>query len=248
MLARSAGQFAVDHRLAFAQRWGGWYVTGQSGALQHLGNIGLDRLLARPTTDGLNWPSLAGRVDMSAYLSNQSDIVALMVFEHQMHMMNLFTRLGWDARVAAYEASRGNVREKSGAVSLADGAREVVDYLLFIDEAPLLDRVRSATTFADTFSARGPRDRLGRSLYQLDLDHRLTRYPCSYMVYSDVFAALPADARAAVYRRMWQVLSGQEQDRRYLRLTPKDRRAIIEILRETKPDLPTYFVSSTRTH
>ena len=48
-------------------------------------------------------------------------------------------------------------------------------------------------------------------------------------------------AKDAVYARMWQILSGAETGRRYTRLKPADRTAIIEILRETKKDLPAYF-------
>jgi len=76
---------------------------------------------------------------------------------------------------------------------------------------------------------------------QLDLEHRLLRYPCSYMIYSDAFDGWPAAAREAVYRRMYAVLSGADETTRYSRLSPSDRRAIIDILRETKRDLPAYF-------
>jgi len=69
-------------------------------------------------------------------------------------------------------------------------------------------------------------------------------YPCSYMIYSDAFDGLPADARAAIYHRMWEVLSGQETAPKYDRLTPPDRRAVLEILRDTKPALPDYFRAS----
>jgi hypothetical protein len=87
----------------------------------------------------------------------------------------------------------------------------------------------------------GPRDHQGRSLRDLDLTHRLLRYPCSYMIYSAAFDALPADAKDAIYKRMWQVLSGDDQGQKYSRLTLADRRAVVEILRDTKKDLPSYF-------
>jgi hypothetical protein len=125
-------------------------------------------------------------------------------------------------------------------------ASELVDYLLFVDEAPLPAPVKGASAFAAAFAARGPADRQGRSLRQLDLERRLLRYPCSYMVYSAAFDALPNEAKDAVYRRLWQILSGNETAPRYARLSPADRRAIVEILRETKSDLPVYFRSSVR--
>jgi len=97
------------------------------------------------------------------------------------------------------------------------------------------------TRFAASFAKTALRDSRGRSLRDLDLQRRLLRYPCSYMIYSEAFDALPADAKEAIYRRMWQVLSGAEKDKKYARLTAADRRAVIEILRETKRGLPGYF-------
>ena len=120
-------------------------------------------------------------------------------------------------------------------------ANEVVDYMLMVDEAPLPDRVSGTSGFAAMFAAQGPADRRGRSLRQLDLSTRLLRYPCSYMIYAEAFDALPREARDAVYRRMWRVLSGDETGARYAKLSAADRRAIVEILRDTKNTLPTYF-------
>jgi hypothetical protein len=42
---------------------------------------------------------------------------------------------------------------------------------------------------------------------------------------------------------MWEILSGQEKDRRYAVLTPADRRAILEILNDTKPDAADFFAA-----
>jgi len=95
------------------------------------------------------------------------------------------------------------------------------------------------------FESRTPRDRQGRSLGQLDLTKRLLRYPCSYMVYSDAFDALPSAVKDAVYRRLFEILSGDHADARYAHLSAEDRRAIIEILRGTKHDLPQDLREST---
>jgi len=123
--------------------------------------------------------------------------------------------------------------------ALRDTAVEAVDYLLFVDEAPLAG-ARGSSGFAETFSARGPRDSKGRSLRDLDLSRRLLKYPCSYMIYSAAFDHLPPAAKQAIYWRMWQVLSGAEGAPKYARLSQADRQAVVEILRETK-DLPAFF-------
>ena len=155
-----------------------------------------------------------------------------MVFEHQMRMMNLLTVAGWEFRLAEYE-------HRTSHQLLDARVNELVDYMLFVDEARLASRVEGTSGFAEKFAATGPRDAQGRSLRHFDLERRLMRYPCSYMIYSDAFDSLPASAKNAIYHRMWTILSGQ--DLKYAKLSPTDRHNIIEILRETKPALPTYF-------
>jgi len=123
----------------------------------------------------------------------------------------------------------------------------VVDYLLFVDEAPLAAPIKGSSGFAERFSMRGASDSKGRSLHQLDLNRRLLRYPCSYLVYSRAFDGLPPRMKAAIYARMWQVLSGEERGARYrTALSLSDRQAVVDILLETKTDLPAYFVRVTR--
>ena len=228
----------VDHRTPVAERWTGWYVTGDLGSVQHFGNAAIDRLFsASPPQGRFNWPSLEGKFDRSGYLTPYSDVGALMVFEHQMQMMNLLARVGWTARVSG---DPDNTID-AAAVGLDQVVREAVDYMLFIDEPPIPGRLRGTSGFAERFGAQGPRDRRGRSLRQLDLATRLLRYPCSYLIYSQQFDSLPVEAKSALYRRLWDVLSGVETDARYSRLSLDARRAIVEILRDTKPQLPDYF-------
>ena len=205
----------TDQRTPFDKLWGGWYVTGSSGSARHMGNTVISA--------GAQPVLLRNPLDSSRYLSPYSDIVALMVFEHQTRMMNLLTRIGWEARTG------GNLR---------DTAKELVDYMLFVDEPPLPDRVEGTSGFTENFAAKGPRDRKGRSLREFDLKTRLMRYPCSYMIYSAAFDGLPPEAKDAIYRRMWKILSGEIVSPR---LSSPDRRAIVEILRDTVKDLPGYF-------
>ena len=227
------GNYTTDHRSPLAERWGGWYVTGRGG--RHLGNAPItDRSLqdVRIEDANLNVTSLTGRFDAQRYLSPHSDIVALLVFDHQMRMMNLLTRLGWQARILEDEGGNG--------AALNDVVSETVDYMLFVDEA-VLEGARGTSGFAERFGALGPRDRTGRSLRDFDLQHRLFRYPCSYMIYSEAFDALPQTARNAVYSRLLEVLSGEDTSAKYTHLSPSDRLAILEILRETKKGLPGAF-------
>jgi len=240
------GGYDPDDRSPFRQRWGGWYVTGTHGSMRHMGNAILTNAEQRDSMISdrtLNRTSLDDRFDASGYPSAHSDITALMVFHHQVQMTNLITRLGWETRIAAHG---GRLDLAAGPVR--DAVDEFVDYLLFVDEEPLTAPVGGTSGFAEMFSTQGPRDRHGRSLRQLDLEHRLLRYPCSYMVYTPAFAALPAEARQAVYRRMWDILSGRDARAKYARLAESDRVAIAEILRDTLADLPDAFRTAHRIH
>jgi hypothetical protein len=224
------GNYITDHRSPLIERWGGWYVTGRGG--RHLGNAPIaDRSLQDVRIDdaNLNVATLDDRFDTRTYLSSHSDIVALLVFDHQMRMMNLLSRLGWETRILEHD-------RRPIPPALNDTVSEVVDYMLFVDEAAL-DGIRGTSGFAERFSTQGPRDGKGRSLRDFDLQRRLFRYPCSYMIYSDAFNALPEAARNAVYARLQHVLTGKDSSPKYAKLSAADRQAILEILRDTKKDL-----------
>jgi hypothetical protein len=235
------GSYDADDRTPFRRRWGGWYVTGTLGTMPHIGNAAVTDTEKREAivSDSTLHRLPAESFDARGYPSGHSDIAALMVFEHQAHMVNLITRAGWESRIAAYEQ-----RPEVTAGPLRETIDELVDYLLFVDEQPLTAAIAGRSGFAAAFSAPGPADRRGRSLRQLDLDHRLLRYPCSYMIYSAAFAALPPETRAAIYGRIWDILSGRDASPKYARLSEADRRSVTEILRETLSDLPDAFRAS----
>lgn len=194
------GNFIVDHRSPLEQRWGGWYVTGSHGAARHMGNAFVTDASKPAAAIGaatLNRDQLDPRVDATAYPAATSDIVALMVFDHQGRAINLLTRLGWETRIAAAggapDFSKGELR------AVLD---ETVEYLVFRDEAVLEAPIRGVSSFSSTFAANGPKDRRGRSLKELDLQSRLFKHRCSYMIHSAAFDALPAPAKAAVFARL----------------------------------------------
>ncbi|RPI60974.1 MAG: hypothetical protein EHM50_06460 [Lysobacterales bacterium] len=145
-----------------------------------------------------------------------------------------------DVWVVAVEDPERPSADGGATAALERSVEGAVDYLLFVDEAKL-GRIKGTSGFAERFSALGPSDGRGRSLRQLQLDGRLMRYPLSYLIYSPAFDGLPQGARDAIYRRLWDVLSGNVDDARYAHLLPPDREAIVEILVATKPGLPEYF-------
>jgi hypothetical protein len=245
----SRGSYHIDQTSAWEKRWGGWYVTGTHGDQPHLGNLVLQGTALRDNSvdnaDGLNVTDLADRFDTSAYLSPHSDVVALMVLAHQATMHNLITRASFLTRAALYEEAAINRelgeptggRRESSERRIRDAAEPLVNYILFAEEAPLISPVAGTSAFAQEFAARGPRDKQGRSLREFDLKRRLFKYPCSYLIYSPSFDALPAEVLAEIYRRLWEVLSGKDS-KTFAHLSTDDRRALLEIIRDTKSNLP----------
>ncbi|HTM04409.1 MAG TPA: hypothetical protein VL173_12950 [Vicinamibacterales bacterium] len=238
-----ARSVSTDHRTPFDERWGGWFITGRTGRTRHMGNtlFSGNGSSVRPSGPPPPLRSLEGKFDPDGYPSLYSDVAAVMTLNHQVRMINLMTRVGYETRIALDDMQK-DAQSAGGAHRLiAADAGELVDYMLFVDEAPLPEKFESTSGFREEFERTGLRDRQGRSLKELDLETRLLRYPCSYMIYSPAFDGLPDATKDAIYARMWDVLSGQNHDRKYAKLTPRLRADIVGILLDTKPGLPSYF-------
>lgn len=246
----SEGSHLIDHTSPLEKRWGGWYVTGTHGDQQHLGNMLFQQGSVREQAaapSGLNVVSIEERLDCENYLTPHSDLIALMVLEHQTQAHNFITRANFLTRQALHHETVLN-RELDEAAGhrwdsttsrIKNAGEPLVEYLLFCDEAPLTAPLRGTTSFTDDFQQHGPRDAQGRSLREFDLTRRLFKYPCSYLIYSPSFDALPAEVRQYVYGRLWEILTGEDQSKQFVHLSPADRTAVLQILRETKDDLPT---------
>jgi hypothetical protein len=248
----ASGSFRTDHTSPLAERWGGWYVTGTSGHQVHMGNrvcTGPGRPEASANTGGVNVVDLKDRFKTSIFPTPHSDIVALMVLEHQAGMLNRLARAVLETRMALHYQREINKAlgqppdEPSESVRsrIKSAGDAVVEYMLFGGEAKLTDRIAGTSRFAADFAARGPRDSKGRSLRDFDLNTRLFRYPCSYLIYSRAFDTLPAEMKDYIYQRLWDTLNGRGTGKDDPQLSPKDGTAITEILRETKRDLPDYW-------
>jgi hypothetical protein len=82
------------------------------------------------------------------------------------------------------------------------------------------------------------------------LKTRLFRYPLSYMIYSAAFDGMPDLVRDRLYRRLYDILTGQDSSKSVdglslENLSADDRRRILEIVRETKLDLPAYWTAAS---
>jgi hypothetical protein len=246
----ASGTYRIDHTSPLSQRWGGWYVTGTHGTQKHLGNLIVkSRELPDENIDnstGQNVTDLSPFFPPNSYLTPHSDLVALMVLEHQAAGHNLLVRANFQTRQALHyqQALNRELGEPAGHVWDSTRSRiksvcePLVEYLLFSGEASLTAPLVGTSQFAEEFARRGPRDSRGRSLRDFDLARRMFRYPCSYLVYSDSFAALPSEAKEYVWRRMDEILHGKDDSPKFAHLSAADRQAILEIVAETLPDAP----------
>ena len=255
----AAGTYRIDHTSPLHQRWGGWYVTGTHGSQKHLGNLIIrdgERSMAEEVenTAGHNVSDLGRRFDTSHYLVPHSDIVALMVLEHQGQAHNLITRANFETRSALYYEAALNRELKQPFGRQWDSTKSrirsvtepLVKYLLFCNEAELTAPISGTSGFTKEFAQIGPKDNKGRSLRDLDLSNRMFKHPCSYLIYSEGFDALPDAVKSPVYQRLYDVLSGKDTSKEFAHLSNADRTAIIEILRSTKKNLPEYWYPDTK--
>jgi hypothetical protein len=253
----SMGTTRVDQTTAFERRWGGWYVTGTHGKQNHLGNLVVknrndrDAMLKNP--DGQNVTDLKTFFDTSKYVTPHSDIVALMVLEHQTEAQNLLARANIQSRLALHQQATLNkelglapdANSETTLRRIKSVGDPLIRYLLFSEEAKLTDKVKGTSTFAADFAKKGRRDKKGRSLRDFDLQRRLFKYPCSYLIYSEAFKQMPAATKDYVFQRIYDVLTDRHYGGGFGHLNADDRRAIREILRDTISDLPDYWRKET---
>jgi hypothetical protein len=167
------------------------------------------------------------------YLRPTSDIVSLMVLEHQTKMHNYITRLSYETQQMM--AMYGHIRY------LKQQENAFLRYLLFTEEAPLTATVSGDPKYTQDFTAVGPFDSKGRSLRDFDLHTRLFKHPCSFLIYSDQFDSMPPVMHDELLKRLHAILTGEDHDPQFASLGDEERRTILEILRETKPNLPAYW-------
>jgi hypothetical protein len=253
-----APTYITDQDSPLAERWGGWFVSGKAGdpALT-MANAAVTEAAPGGAATGTD-PSVHKLVALGEtpyqpkdYLLPGSDPVALLVLAHQTQMHNLITLTNYKTRIALYNLSKQTADAQTGSstTEVPDATRrqferpaeQLLRYLLFANESTLsgLDpQGLAASPFAQEFAARGLRDSRGRSLRDFDLNQRIFRYPCSYLIYSEDFDAIPEPAKGYVYHRLLQILTGQDQSDDFARLSASDRRAVLEIVLETKSGLP----------
>jgi hypothetical protein len=262
-------EFVSGHNSPLEDRWAGWYVSGThisaraisagkppgpaEGEL-HLGNLISSNVDCPEKVDlaaGANRTDLRALFDSPRYLSSHSDIVALLVLEHQVRMHTLITRANYETRLALAElhdkpealADLNSITQESPwpQQRIAQAGEKLLEYMLFRDEAPLKGPVKGTSAFATNFQRGGPGASGERSLRQLDLRTRLFRYPCSYLIDSESFDALPTEMKNYLWRRLDQIFNGRDPTDTYANMPAEDRRAVLKILRRSKPEFESWL-------
>ncbi len=250
----SRGSFLTTHESPLEERWGGWYVTGNHGDSRHLGNLTIESASTTKPIDleqGANLQDLTRFFDTSKYPRKTSDLIALMVLEHQCEMHNRLSRgmlrtRKWMAYQKELDRSLGRKvadMPTGTARTVVQGESErIVDFLLFRNEIALPETgIDGDPAFQKAFRNNRVEDSQGRSLKDFDLKKHIFKHRCSYMIYSKAFESLPDSLKDAVYRRLAAVLQSEAIPDRHPDLSTDERQTILEILTETKPEITRYL-------
>lgn len=243
----SQGSTVVDTTTPFPDRWGGWYVTGRHGKLRHRGNVTTietdENTCKLPTEKGANITDLTSFFDTTPYPRKKSDIIALMVLEHQCYVQNALTKANHAAMRAMHmqislqkELGDRITREPVGTARriIDHSAEDVLEALFFKDEAALPEGgIEGDEDFQKAFTASAPKASDGRSLKDFQLLTRIFKHRCSYMVYSITFRNLMPALKETILLRMKQILEGNEPDDSFSYLGSSERIHLAAILRDT---------------
>ncbi len=232
-------EFVSGHNSPISMRWAGWYVTGLSENDVHMGNSFLQDPLHPEKFDpkpGSNITSITDRFDTTKYLAPTSDIVALMLLDDSVRMHDIIIHAGYEARFAEADRKRGDFAPGWPEKRIANAGELLLTHMLFRDESPLKGELKPTSSIMQDFQKPGPRDKKGRSLRELDMKSKMFRYPCSYLIYSREFDAMPKEMKLYVWRRLDEILDGRDRTGRFRSITATDRQAVREILLDTKPE------------
>jgi hypothetical protein len=243
----AAGGFDTTDSSPLSERWGGWYVTGGHGAARHMGNVTAhgdetDPLLDREA--GANLRNLAGKFPSGLHLRDDSDIVALLVLEHQCRMHNRILQATQDTLRAQWmheqihPGTPADGPDTTVTATVTRAADALVRAFLFTDEVDIGEDIEGESEFALRFEEAGPKDAAGRSLRALRLHHRLFKYRCSYMIYSPSFADSPPALRKATLSRLAGALSAPSLSGLADHIPARERQQLAALLSATIADWP----------
>ena len=248
-----AGTFHTRQSSPIEERWGGWYVTGSVENREHLGN---SLALAAPAGPGVELERLAeGRVlkldglfCCEPYLNGgQSDVVALMILEHQVGVHNLLIEANLTTRATLHrhtemqkafgEPVEAPLSETNERI-LQRLATKVLKEMLYVEEVLLPGGIEGTGIFQTAFEEGRKKSVGGRSLRDFRRYERLMKYRCSHLIYSEAFANLPDAIRTRILSQLHGILTKPADWPEFAHLGEAERGHILAIVKETVPDLP----------
>jgi hypothetical protein len=229
----SVDAFRVDvtgHEIPLSERFGGWYLTGEHRLTNHWANA-IGRMFKGEITKEAVIPG--ERFSYDKYLVESSDILPQLVHEHQAGFVNRVLQAGYVARIHLHGQNGGELTDAQRS-EIERHAKELVRYILFADEAKLPEGgIKGDAAFQEDFLRNRKTCKSGASLKDFDLQRRMFKYPCSYMIYSPVFGALPEVVRSLVLEELRHALNSE--DRGFEHMSANEKSIIAQILSETLP-------------
>ena len=223
-------------------RWGGWYVTGRQGQTRHMGNQWVSNRDAGrdgyEATTGQNVTDLNVFFDTNKHLADTSDILALMIMEHQIHAHNTLSAAKVSYLRSAYlnkaiHHGKYDVSSPSAQKMIVATADSILKMLLFADEVELPeDGIDGSDLYRDSFIGQGL-SHDGHSLRDLRLERRLFKYRCSFMIHSKSFEQLPEEIKTCVLEKLHAIVTGEDDMPGFPSLSSREKERIHGILSHT---------------
>lgn len=244
-----AGEDRVDHTTPLELRWGGYFVTAEKFKNPHRGNgyAEEDSNYEIESKEARTFDDLSSFFDPDKFLTKTSDVQALMAMEHQVKMHNFFTTTKFRSMHALHnekvinEALGETGRRDLTKRILNNAANEILEYMLFENELSIKGvEIVGTSQFRDDFAKVSPKTSDGKSLSQLTFQNRMSKYSCSWAIYSDSFYGLPVELKELVLNRLIDILTGTEIPDKYIHLR-KSRSDIHKILMETHSEYKAHF-------
>lgn len=236
------GSYLTTPASPMSERWGGWYVTGTHGESLHMGN----KFVMRSAADelsyrkkfGQNVTDLSNYFDTDKHLTDTSDILALMLMEHQVQVHNTLSssKMSYLRRVhltKAINAGKYDPSSESARKIVGEHANKILKTLLFTDSIDLpADGVDGSDVFEEEFAKAGV-SYDDHSLRDLRLQKRIFKYRCSYMIRCKAFDMLPDIIRKEVLVRLNKVVTDKGNYPGLPQLSSREKKRIHEILLHT---------------
>ncbi|HEX2749278.1 MAG TPA: hypothetical protein VHM91_14820 [Verrucomicrobiales bacterium] len=222
------------HDVPLSERFGGWHLTGAASLGVNHGNT-LGQMNQGKLTVLDNPP---GRLfSLDRYPLPTSDILPQLMHDHQAGFINLLTE-------AIYKV-RELTTPEHGALTPADEkeldrhAADITAYMLFQKEAKLPPSgITGDPGFIRDFRENRKAIAGDHSLKEFDLKTRLMRYRCTYMIYTNYWANLPALVKDRCWQRLKVLLGPDGTSGTAPWLPSVERAAIRKILGGTLEESP----------